>query len=297
MHTKKFFLFICLLPLVTGAIQPHQKVEAQLLCFLPQKINESSGAIYYRQLIWTFNDSGGEPEVYAVNPKTGEIIQTLVLINANNFDWEDITQDSIAIYIADTGNNFGFRKKFTIYRILKSEISHRKVQYVKAEKITFDYAKRNDYSFSRNKTRYDCEAIIAANDSLYLFTKNWDTHISEIYSIPARKGKFKAVPKSKLSIEMMITGADYRAKNDLTVLCGYISGKHYLLISSLTKLLDRKTEPSIYLISNFTVQNEAVAFGAEDTLFLTNEEGQSRAAIYSTTINFSNYAKHHRRAN
>ncbi len=72
----------------------------QKFCDLSKKINETSGLIYWNNYIWTFNDSGGEAEIYKVDSATGEILQTIRLNNAKNTDWEDITHDENYIYIS-----------------------------------------------------------------------------------------------------------------------------------------------------------------------------------------------------
>ena len=67
---------------------------------LPNKLKESSGLIYYDNLFWTINDSNGEPELYGISTNTGKIKRTIKLINATNYDWEALTQDSSYIYQA-----------------------------------------------------------------------------------------------------------------------------------------------------------------------------------------------------
>ena len=77
----------------------------QIYTKLDEKLYENSGLMFFDGDIWTFNDSGGEPEIYRIDEACGKISQTVILENAKNHDWEDITQDNKYIYLSDAGNN------------------------------------------------------------------------------------------------------------------------------------------------------------------------------------------------
>ncbi len=104
---------------------------------LHNKVEETSGVIYFRKYIWTFNDSGGKPEIYKIDKETGKVIQTVRIENAENHDWEDITQDKKYIYVGDFGNNLGNRQNLKIYKIKKKPIALKKKTKVTAEIIEF----------------------------------------------------------------------------------------------------------------------------------------------------------------
>ena len=55
---------------------------------LPGQLYESSGLILFRDLLWTINDSGGEAAIYGFDRKSGEVIQVIEIVNAENDDWE-----------------------------------------------------------------------------------------------------------------------------------------------------------------------------------------------------------------
>ncbi len=98
---------------------------------LPDKVDETSGLIYLNGYVWTFNDSGGEPEIYKIDNESGKIIQTVRITNGENFDWEDITRDESFIYIGDFGNNWGTRKDLKIYKIAINDIIDEKKKSAK----------------------------------------------------------------------------------------------------------------------------------------------------------------------
>ncbi|NJK86031.1 MAG: hypothetical protein HC906_08800 [Bacteroidales bacterium] len=86
---------------------------------LPDEIDESSGIVVYDNLIWTFNDSGGENLIYGLSKKDGSIQKKITLKNTTNTDWEDIAQNDKYIFVGDIGNNDGSRKDLKIYLLDK----------------------------------------------------------------------------------------------------------------------------------------------------------------------------------
>lgn len=86
-------------------------------------LSESSGLAASRAqpgVLWTHNDSGGDPVVFAVRA-TGELIGATRLTGARNRDWEDIAIGPCGgrdcLYVADTGDNERRRDDVAIYRV------------------------------------------------------------------------------------------------------------------------------------------------------------------------------------
>jgi len=144
---------------------------------IEDKLKESSGLIVSDKGVWTHNDSGGEPEIYLVDYKSGEILKTVRIRNAKNVDWEDITSDEEHIYISDAGNNSGKRKELQVYKVKRSDIDAKKDIEVEADLISYSYIDQKSYGYNPMAHNFDCEAIISFNDSLYLFSKNWGRYI------------------------------------------------------------------------------------------------------------------------
>ena len=69
------------------------QTDIQSLGVLPATLEESSGLIFYGDRLITHNDSGNLPELYELDPTTLAITRTVVVNNAENIDWEDLTQD------------------------------------------------------------------------------------------------------------------------------------------------------------------------------------------------------------
>jgi hypothetical protein len=169
---------------------------------------EDSGIIFWNSHFWSFNDSGGKNEIYGIDESNGSVIYTVQLSNATNTDWEDIAQDKHFIYIADTGNNYGDRQERKIYRIRKKDILLSPLQSVMVDSIIFKFADQTDFRADYHKTRYDCEALLAYNDSLFIFTKDWIRFNTKVYGFPARTGSYSLLPLDSFNVKGLITGAD-----------------------------------------------------------------------------------------
>ncbi len=247
------------------------QIKATPLAALPRTLNETSGAISYLDRLWTHNDSGGEPEISAINPFNGNETARIRITNATNTDWEDITQDSMSIYISDTGNNLGNRKEFQVYKINKADIDvNGGFQLLKSKVITFCYPNQPNLliPYSHN---FDCEAIASINGKLFLFTKNWASRSSHIYTIDQEKNV--AILEDSIQSNGLITGADYCEDTDRLVLCGYninlLVFKPFIIdIANFTK--PTRTQ-HLYELPLKEHQVEGVCIH-NNQIFITNEE-------------------------
>ncbi|MHC1775426.1 MAG: hypothetical protein AB9834_08445 [Lentimicrobium sp.] len=200
---------------------PTSIAPARVVRSLPAIVKETSGLIFWNQGLWTHNDSGGEPVLYKLDTLTGKVIQTITLLNAMNIDWEELAQDESAIYIGDFGNNLGNRRDLKIYSVLKKDIPSDITGEVKTSVINFSYADQLDYTPANRNNNYDCEAMVAFGDSLYLFSKNWADQQSRLYAIPKAAGSYRVAPTDNLLADGLITGADLSPSGKEMVLCGY----------------------------------------------------------------------------
>src|SRR5687767_3241266 len=81
-------------------------------------ITESSGVAASRQytnVFWTHNDGGKSETLFAIS-RQGKTLAEFKVTGANFDDWEDIAIDNEhRLYLADTGDNEGKRKKVNIF--------------------------------------------------------------------------------------------------------------------------------------------------------------------------------------
>lgn len=203
----------------------YRTVEAagkDFLSPLPKTVSETSGLIFWRNSLWTHNDSGGKPEIYKIDTATGKIIQTVFLDGVINFDWEDITQDEDFIFIGDFGNNGGDRKNLCIYKIPKASFSlTEKVVSVNPSTIRFSFADQKSFENNFRKNDFDCEGFLSLGDSLFLCTKNWVDGNSRLYVLPKTVGEHSVWPRTTFPADGLVTGADVNPAQNEVALIGY----------------------------------------------------------------------------
>ena len=206
--------------------QPDKKaLDVELKCILPAVLKETSGLCYTENSIWSFGDGGNPSAIYKIDSTSGAILQTVIIVNYPNIDWEDITSDSLYLYIEDMGNNDGNRKDLKILRINKTDlIAGPSSINVTAEAINFSYADQFDFT-SNNNTNFDCEALVAVQNYLYAFTKDGGDLKTRCYKIPKIPGTYSISPISSFNVDGKITAAAYNSATGELALLGYMNKK------------------------------------------------------------------------
>ena len=177
----------------------------QEIAILTTPILETSGLAFFDNQLWTHNDAGNEDKIYQIDTMTGAILNTVIIANSENTDWEDLAEDDTHIYIGDFGNNAGNRMDLKIYKCLKSQLAS---GIATAEVIEFSYEDQTDFTVNNNNNNYDCEAFFFYNDSLHLFSKNWVDQQTRHYVIPSQPGTYVADLRESMDAQGLITGAD-----------------------------------------------------------------------------------------
>lgn len=265
----------------------------QKVCDLSKKINETSGIIYYNNFVWTFNDSGGEAEIYKIDSVTGEIVQTVRLNNAKNTDWEDIAHDEEFIYIGDFGNNRGTRKDLRIYKVRKTLIDDNKLVKVPSEVTAFSYNDQASFTENNRSNNYDCESLVSYGDSLIIFSKNWVDGKTRMYKMPKLAGRYQLDPISSFEINGLATGADFNAEKNALILIGYNDKKPFLCYFKDFdgRQLGNHQVYKIKLSKMQGAQTEGVCWKTDDLiLFSTEQTRVYMQAVYS--LNPTDVIKH-----
>lgn len=192
---------------------------------LPQEVDETSGLIYWKDGYWTHNDSGGQPIIYKLDTLSGEVIQRITLTGRQNIDWEDIAQDADHIYIGDHGNNSGNRDDLAIYVVAKADIPSSGDTDVDSEKIDFVYSDYPGKIEKKKNNNFDCEAMIATDQWIYLFSKNRGDNQSKLYRLPKTAGNFTAELITTFNTAGLITGADLNEVSNELILVGYTNNQ------------------------------------------------------------------------
>ena len=199
---------------------------------LDEVLSETSGLIFWNNNLWTHNDNL-DINIYMLDTLYGRIVQAYPLTGIENRDWEEISQDEEYVYIGDFGNNSGNRRDLRILKISKvSLISGSPV----IDSIKYSYSDQVDFTPAANDTDFDCEAFIVTEDSIYLFTKQWTSNQTSLYSLPKNAGNYTAKLRSSLDVNGLITGATYLGSERIIALSGY----------------SNKLVPFVYLLYDFS---------------------------------------------
>lgn len=210
-----------LLLLFLSGLTLAQSFNIEEVTTLNDELFESSGLLFLEDRVVTHNDSGDDALLYEVNQTTGEILRTVAIPNAGSIDWEDICKDDEFIYLGDFGNNSGTRTDLNIYRISIADYLTTPNDTVFCDTISFSYADQTSFEPATYSTNYDAEAIIAYNDSIYLFSKNWGNFETNIYAIPKEPGTYSVSIIDNINTEGLVTSAAYDPVNNEVILTGY----------------------------------------------------------------------------
>ena len=263
-----------------------------LISKIDNKLDETSGLIWFDSRLWTFNDSGGEDEIYAMD-QSGEVVVTVELDEAKNEDWEAMTQDSEYIYVGDFGNNKGDRDDLKVYRIPKDELygdnSNLKVT---AEKIKFSYASQDNFEPRDKAHEFDCEAMFSFQDHLYLFSKDWDNFITTVYKLPKEPGEYELTALNSFDVNGLVTGADLSHDEEYFTLVGYAFKLPfiYLFKFDTTQVFSEKAV-FFDLGSIYDAQTEGICFINENEIVFSAEKTKTYDQRVFT-INLKEYKKH-----
>lgn len=183
---------------------------------LPPEINEASGLVIEgREMIWN-NDSGDGPHLYTTD-LGGRLLRTDTL-DARASDYEDICSDEAGlIYVGDFGNNLGKRTHQTIYRYDR--------QHELTDSIVYTYPGQ-DGSGRQADNNYDCEALVAENGILHLFTKDMlfgeRAFYVKHFRLPSKPGTYEAQLVDSLYLpRRVVTGAALDRKKRELYLVAY----------------------------------------------------------------------------
>ena len=254
---------------------------------LPIEISETSGLIWFRNSPWTHNDSGGEPAIYRLDQNTGAVIQKILLKDAINFDYEDITQDEDYIYVGDIGNNYGTREDLTIYKINKSEIPEEGNYEINTQKITFEYNDQLSFDKQNRSNNFDCESLASIGNSLYIFTKNWVDQETKCYKIPKHAGHYTLDIHERFNVRGLLTGADYQNEIGTLILVGYENFVPFVWV--IWDFKDDKffggNKKRVDFAHIQGAQTEAICFKDTEDILMTCEDSFIPPRLYQLHLN------------
>lgn len=249
-------------------------------------ISEASGIVASRnnaEILWTHNDSGNEPKIYAVST-SGKVIGEWVIDGARNRDWEDIAigpgpkEGVNYLYVGDIGDNQAVHASLDIYRFPEPAInSDNSVSDTirNAEKINLKYP----------DGARDAETLLVdpfTND-LYIVSKR--DRFAGIYRLSYPQSTSFTVLAEKVGewnqeivgIFNQPVGGDISPDGKELLIKSYVEVLHWRRESEETTLFDLLQQAPRILPYVVEPQGEAVGWAADGSGYYTLSEKQGTA--------------------
>lgn len=223
-----FRTFLCFL--ISHSFLFGQAIDWKNLCTLESKLQGISGitSLNGGQSFWVMVDNSSPNEIYEIDSSC-HILRTLYVKGNPKRDWEDITSDlSGNLYIGDFGNNNNNRRDLQILILASQAIQNSDT--VSPEVITFTYSRQSDYPPTASERNFDMEAMVWAENSIHLFSKNRTdpfTGFTYQYSFPAVKGHYSLEPVDSFKtgdgpmLFYWVTGAAYEHTSKVLALLSH----------------------------------------------------------------------------
>lgn len=272
-----------------GTSDPVSDVPVGLTCELagsgelPAEVHETSGVargIRNTGILWTHNDSGGDPVLFALGPDA-RLVGAVRVQGASLEDWEDIEAapcrdgGEACLYIADTGDNDAERDHVTLYEVPEPAPGEASVA---AAPIRLRYP----------DGPRDAEGLFALDGTLHIVTKGREGPI-RLYRVPADAGSggiATLVPVADLAPRPQ-TSADY-----VTAATATPDGRWVAVRTYRTLLLIRGDEIGrgaaevrrFDLAPLAEAQGEGVAMDGEGGVWLTSEAARQAAPRWNRLL-------------
>lgn len=277
MEKHAAFIFILL---VTCSLQTiAQPLATTVVGELDSELGNTSALFYWEGRLWTSNDHG-TLTLHCLDTLTGET-QQQVGCDTTFSDMEEVAQDSVYFYFGDFGNNHErLRNDLRILRLHKSDLTRGICQF---DTIAFSYSGYDPAGAGARRlptTDYDCEAMVAAGDSLFLFTKQWSSRRTTCFALPKEPGSYTALPRFTLDVDGLVTGACHTARvtpegtRQVLALCGYsllLQPFVFLMYGFDGTAFDQGHRNRLTLNRPIGTQTEAIASADGLHYWLTNE--------------------------
>ena len=253
--------------------------RSRLLGAVPGPVTEASGLAASRtnpRVVWTHNDSGGEPGLYALGGD-GRVRATLPLAGAENLDWEDMARGPGAagepdwLYVGDIGDNGASRESVRVYRVAEPDLAG------SADGAVLPAAPAAFTNLVYPDGPRDAEALVVdpASGDLFVITKREER--ARVYRArsPAFAGGTVTLEYLRELGEGMVTAAD-ACPDGKTVLVRTYFGLDAYTGSSVASALRRSPSPRL---AEVEPQGEAVAAAPDCRGYYTLSEGSEQPLV------------------
>ena len=248
----------------SGFEKPSFKYKLERVGRLDARVRESSGLAHTTDSTLITHPDGENPAILYNISKKGALLDSMLLPQLQNTDWEDLAEDEEHLYVGDFGNNANNRRDLRIYKINRQH-------HTLTGTIAFAFEDQGAFPPAEDNLHFDLEAFFYHQDSLYLFTKSRGKNKKlKLYTLPATPGNYTARLREQLPVNAMATAADISPDQKQFAILGY--GKLYLFAVENGNINLSGKHYCIPLAR--TGQAEAILYTSPQELLLTNEAGK-----------------------
>lgn len=251
--------------------------------FEDRRIRESSGVIVSRTqrgLLWTMNDSGGDPMLFLTDT-AGRALGAYLIPQAKNVDWEALGRgrcgEGECLYIGDTGDNPERRRSVMLYRLPEPApgMPRKDVTAGAAASLQVEYPDRP----------HDAEAMYVEPDGAVVLVSKGRSGGILAFRIPASAWRGNGVARA-VRLDSLPIPASLRSGRVVTDAAISRDGKRVVLrtyreLWFFTRAADGRLhlDPSRPVCDAAALHRlgEAVDWWDEETLVLTSERGGGRS--------------------
>lgn len=243
---------------------------------LPLNLEEASGMTFIKNIGLFILEDSKKPFIYKVDEKTGKILQVLKIENAKFKDKESLTADENYLYVGDIGDNEGKRKYLQIIKIPISQLrSELDTIILNGEQLKIYFDKKEKYTKKKDNV-YDFEAMIAHQDSIFLFSKQRKDKRSRCFVVANNQKEQRANYLFTIKADGLITGATLSLDKKNLILIGYQRKKRLPFILSIdnwrnASMHEQNTKRTLLSHKDIAFQLEAITYITNTTLLLANE--------------------------
>lgn len=246
------------------------------------RIVEASGLAASRkhaQMLWTHNDSGGEPKVYLIDDQ-GATRATLLLRGAHNRDWEDIAvgpgpeDGETYLYVGDIGDNSGQYDVKTVYRCPEPPISNAPldtIQKVDALRFVYPDGPRDAETLLVDPLTKDLYVLSKRDRFVQVYRAAFPQNAEAIDTLEL----LGQLPRPQVGILEQLVGGDISPDGKEVLLKSYVQVFYWKREDERETLFDLlQTEPQTMPYQP-EPQGEAIGFAADESGYYTLSEKQS----------------------
>ncbi len=224
---------------------------------------ESSGlarSTYERTYLWTHNDSGDSPRIFAFR-KDGSTKAVMQVSGAYARDWEDIAAGpNHTLWIGDIGDNGRTRDHITVYKVIEPEY------------VTSGGLAATRYDFRYPDGARDAEALMVRPSDGRLFVVTKSSSGGGIYRAPSYLSRSSTNTLTRVaSAPATVTGASFAPDSESFVLCTYTRAYVYAHFGD--------TPTQVSKVNN-DKQGESIEVNRNGTAMYIGQEG-SQSPVYS----------------